>query len=313
MTTDNLPTFRKWGAQLLARRRAIIIAMLILAVHYAGTFYLKRYYAVLVPCDQPCQDGISCEPLEFTFEVMPPKLKSGEPHYLWYRARIKNRSCRELAPISVDGFLIPDELGKTARNLWITVNGPDGREIDRLPAPGPDGGIAWNYGDSKGVSISTEGIIYPYQPDYEKIIRLYKTGKLNEPRFIYLKPGESFETITSVLRPYRVVATSVRTEDGGLADGYGRVRVENPPAFPAPPDGFIHLDRYRFNRPGRYTISAGFTDKLDVDPIFARWENRSRWLDFFFWPTFPSSLDTPNSQRREVNLVAPPVILEVVK
>ncbi|MBI2789409.1 MAG: hypothetical protein HYX59_12060 [Elusimicrobia bacterium] len=59
MTQTGLPTFRRWGKKLLEWKRAIVVASLLLGIHYAGTFYLKRYYAVIVPCDQPCQDGMS--------------------------------------------------------------------------------------------------------------------------------------------------------------------------------------------------------------------------------------------------------------
>lgn len=313
MIRNEVPTFRRWGKNLLEWKRAIIIALLVLGAHYAGTHYLKRYYAVIESCDQPCQDGINCEPLEFTFEVKPAKLKLGEPHYLWYRARIKNRSCRRIASISVAEFLDSEKLRDNTMFLGVAVIGPDGRKLERLPAPGPDGGIAWDYAGSKGASISTGGIIHPYQPDYEKILRLYKTGKLSEQTFVDLEPGESFETITPVLRPYRIVATSVRTEDGGLAHGHGRVPAENPPAFPTPPEGYIHLDRYKFDRPGRHTILARFSQEITLHPIYTRWNNRMRWTDLFFWPTYPASLDTLDYQRREVNLAAPPVTIEVVR
>ncbi|MBI2789408.1 MAG: hypothetical protein HYX59_12055 [Elusimicrobia bacterium] len=156
-------------------------------------------------------------------------------------------------------------------------------------------------------------MVYPYQPDDEKIARLYKSGKLSEWSFVQLSPGESFGTITSVLRPYRIVATSVRTDDGGVADGIARVPVENPPAFPAPPDGFIHLDRYKFDRPGRYSIRARYSDEITLHPVYTRWDNRARWLRFFFWPTHPTSLDVDDSQKRTVTLVAPPLFLEVEK
>lgn len=313
MIQNELPTFRRWGKKLLEWRRAITIAVLVLGVHYAGTYYLKRYYAGIVPCDQPCQDGISCDPLELTFEVKPTRLRMGEPHYLWYRARITNRSCRRISPIAVDEFLDSTKLGDDAMFFGVAVTGPDGRKVERLPVPGPDGGIAWNYGESDGVSISTEGTIYPYQPDYEKILRLYKTGKVDELDFVELKPGESFETITSVLRPYRIVATSVRTDDGGVAHGYGRVRAEDSPAFPEPPESFIYLDRYKFNRPGRYSIQARYSQEITLYPVYTRWINRARWLDFLFWPTHPFSLESLVSQQREVNLAAEPVIVEVYR
>lgn len=310
MTGNELPTFRRWGRKLLEWKRAIVIALLLIGAHYAGTNYLKGYYAVILPCEQPCQDAISCDPLEFTFEITPAKIKLGQPYYLWYRARLKNRSCREIAPISSSGFLDSEKLSRIASHLWVTVTSPDGREIERLPVPRPDGGISWDYGSSRGVDISTEGTIHPYQPDFERINRLIKSGELKEPGYVDLMPGDVFQTIAPVLQPYRIVATSVRTEDGGLAHGYRWVMVDNPPKFPTPPEGFNLLDRYEFKRPGRYIITAGFWDEFAVDPIFSRWDNRLRWLDFLFWPTRPSNLD---SERRKVDLVAAPVVIEAIK
>lgn len=308
MTNKNLPTFRKWGKKLFERRRAIVIALLIIGSHRVARNYLKEYYAVILPCDQPCQDAVSCDPLEFTFEASPTKIRLGEPYYLWYRAQIKNRSCRKVAVFSIDGFLNSKELRKIAGGLWVTVTGPDGQEIERLPIPGPDGGISWDYGNTKGVSISTKGTIYPYQPNYERIKILRDAGRLKEPGYVNLEPGETFETITSVLRPYRIVAWSFRTEDGGMGDGYRWVQVEKPPRFPEPPAGSNFLDRYEFKKPGRYTISAGFVDKIKLSPVFARWENSSQWLGLIFWGTYPPSLD---SKYHDVNLVAPPVVIEV--
>lgn len=296
------------GVKIIARKRAIVIVLLILGVKHFGTNYLKEYYAVIQPCDQPCQDAISCDPIEFTFEASPAKIRLGQPYYLWYRAQVKNRSCREVTILSVNGFLDSKELRKIGSDLWVTVTGPDGREIERLPVPRPDGGISWDYAGAKGVEISTEGTIHPYQPNFGLIDHLRDSGKLKEPGYVNLNPGETFGTITPVLRPYRIVATSMRTEDGGIADGYRWVQVENPPKFPTPPEGFNILDRYKLTRPGRYSITGGFRGKIVIYPIFSRWEKRVAWLDLFFWGTYPSRLDTRD---REVNLIAPPVTIEV--
>lgn len=306
MNKDNLPTFQRWGVKILERKRAIAIVLLILCVKHFGTNYRKEYYAAIQPCDQPCQDAISCDPIEFTFESSPAKIKLGQPYYLWYRAQIKNRSCREATILDVKGFLDSQELRKIGSDLWVTVTGPDGQEIERLPVPRPDGGIAWDYAGATGVDISTEGTIHPYQPNFGLIKQLRDSGKLKG--YVSLNPGETFETIAPVLKPYRIVATSVQTEDGGIADGYRWVPVENPPMFPTPPEGFNILDRYKLTRPGRYSITAGFRGKVVIYPIFARWENHSPWLDWFFWGSHPPLVD---SQHREVNLVAPPITIEV--
>lgn len=307
MTQTGLPTFRRWGSHLLQWKRAIIIALLVV-VQRVGTNYLKEYYAVIEPCDQPCQDAISCDPLEFTFEVMPAKIVLGTPYYLWYRARLKNRSCRRLGSVYVKEFLDPENLRKSAMGLSVAVIGPDGREIDRLPPHRPDGGISWDYGTAKGVAISTEGTVYPYRPNYPLILQMLESKKFGGSYFVDLNPGETFETISPLLSPSRIVAWSFRTEDGGLGDGYRWVKVENPPKFSTPPEGFNLLDRYSFDRPGRYTIKAGFIDKIGVYPIFSRWEKSSHWLDLFFWGAYPSSLEF---SEREIDLVAPPVTIEV--
>jgi hypothetical protein len=308
MIRNKLPTFHKWGKKLLEYRRAIFIALLVLGGREVACIYLKQYYAVILPCDQPCQDAVSCDPLEFAFEVAPTKIKLGQPYYLWYRAKLKNRSCRRLEGIYVDGLVDSKELRKSNMGLWVAAAGPDGREVERLPIPGPDGGISWNYGNAKGIAISTEGVIYPYQPNFEFIGKLRASKKLDGD-FVDLEPGETFETITPVLRPYRIVATSFRTEDGGIGDGYRWVKVENPPKFPTPPEGFNFLDRYAFARPGRYTIKAGFVDKLHVYRVFSRWENRPRWIKWLFWDTYPAQ--KWESEERDVNMVAPPATVEV--
>lgn len=310
MNQNELPTFRRWGEIILRWKRVSLLAVFVICVHIIGTHFLKRYYAVIEPCEQPCQDGITCSPLDFSFEISPAKIKLGQPVYLWYRARITNRSCRELAPISVNGFLDSTELRKSASSLWVTVTDPDGREIERLPLPQADGGIAWNYGVAVGVDFSSGGTIHPYQPNNERIRHLSESGVLKGSGYVTLSPGETFETVTPILRPYRIIATSVRDKDGGLGQGYRWDSVENPPAFPTPPEGFNLLDRFEFKKPGRYTIRAGFNGEIGIFPVFTRWENRHRWLDVLFWPTHPSGLD---SKRRLVDLIAPSVVIEAVK
>lgn len=310
MRPDKLPIFTKWGEKMLARKRTIIVVLLVLVAHAAIRGYLKDYYAVIQPCDQPCQDGISCDPLELSFEVIPNNLRESNLESLWYRATIKNRSCREITPISVEGLLDSTELQEIAGPFSITIRDASGRELERLPPPGSDGGIAWDFGSAKGVDISTQGTIHPYQPNFELIKQLRDSGKLSKLNYVSLNPGESFESITSLLRPYRIVATSARTEDGGFAHGYRWVRVENPPEFPMPPKGFIFLDRYKFPRPGRYTVTASYRGEVSLYPIFKRWEDRSRWLDLIFWGTYPSRL---NSKRRNVKVLAPAVSIEVVR
>jgi hypothetical protein len=121
-------------------------------------------------------------------------------------------------------------------------------------------------------------------------------------------PGETFETIPPVLQPYRLVATSYRSEDGGIGDGTARVPVENPPIFPVPPNGFNLLDRYALKHPGRYTINGGFLGELAVYPDFPRWHTRPPGLDWIFPGIEPAAWA---SEKRQVNLISPPVSIEV--
>lgn len=307
MRLDKLPTFRSWSKKLFAQKRAIIVILLIVGTHSAISKYLKEYYAVILPCNHPCQDALTCDPLEFSFEISPSTLKTGEKNNLWYRARLKNKSCSYLKSLYVPGFIDSKDLSKVGHGIWVTVAGPDGKEIERRPIPFPDGGISWNYGDKSGVDISTKGTIYPYQPNFELVEKLTAAKKLND-YFLNLAPGETFESISPIVRPYRKVAWSFTSEDGGIGDGYRLIPVENPPKFPDPPAGFNILDRYEFKRPGRYTVTGGFDATLRVYPRFERYEARGAWVDFFFKGIHPAIWD---SAEREFHFRAPPVVLEV--
>jgi len=310
MTKENLPTFHKWGLKVLEHKRAIIIALLVFGGFKVLNASLSRYFSVIEPCDQPCQDAMSCDQLELTLEIAPTEIELGEPYYLWYRARLKNRSCRRLEGVSVAGFIDSEKLSKAESNLWVSVIGPDGQEVKRHPIPESDGGIAWDYGSTKGVALSTEGTIYPYQPNVKGIEQLWQSRKMGKWSFVSLAPGETLETITPILRPHRIAATSIRSEDGGIGHGYRRLPVENPPKFPSPPEGFNYLDRYSFDRPGTYTIRAGFTDEIYVYPIYSRWDSISPWLQSIFRTAQPALW---KSKAREVNLVASPAIIEVTR
>lgn len=195
--------------------------------------------------------------------------------------------------------------------LWVAVTGPDGQEFERLPPPGPDGGIAWNYGASAGVSISTRGTIYPYQPDFELINQLYRSKRVSEYDSVDLKPGESFASIPFQLRPYRIVATSVNSGES-ITDGTARVNVENPPAFPLPPEGFSLLDRYPLSRAGTYKIRAGYRADLRIHPVFARWERMPSLLAAILWKlgVRPPAFEMPH--KREVRLVVSPITVTVI-
>lgn len=310
MSKEKLPTFRRLGRTLLEHKRGIAIAFCIVIGYTILSMSLERYVSIIQPCDQPCQDAESCDPLDFTFEIAPAQIKIGRPSFIWYRARLKNRSCRRLEGITVTGFLDSQDLDKGTGSLRVTVTDPKGVEVERRPLPGPDGGISWDYGSSKGVSISTKGTIYPYQPDFKRIDALSSSQGIKGRAIIGLAPGDSFETFAPILRPYRIVATSIQEEDGGIGHGYRWVPVENPPSFPIPPEGFTLFDRYVFDRPGRYTIRATFVDEIYVYPIYSRWNTLPSWLKLFFRGAQPVSWI---SKMREVNLVAPPAVIEATR
>lgn len=310
MTT--VPTFRKWSKIVRAYGGYILAALCLI-----GGFAIVRekangYVSIVPPCDQPCQDATSCDPLDFSFEVVPQRIKASQKNSLWYRARITNRSCRRLEGIYVKEFLDSKNLTPSVMGLWVAVSGQMNRPIDREDPPGPDGGIAWNYAGNQGVNVSTQGTIYPYQPNFELIDQLYRSKRIDEFSFANLRPGDSFASVPFRLRPYRIVATSVNS-DAGITDGTARVNVNDPPSFPLPPEGFSLLDRYSFKQPGTYEIKAGYRANLRILPIFQHWERAPSWLKPILWKlgVKPPHIGKPNE--REVNLVAPPITITVIE
>ena len=312
MGNIKLPTFSRWGKKIYARKRGILIALLLWICFLAYRESVRRYFSVPLSCDQPCPAMSGCEPLSLTLEIAPSKLKLGESPNLWYRAKLTNRTCMHLSVINAEGFVDSSDLRNVGPHagLWLSVIGPDGKEVTRNPKPGPDGGIAWSYEGSKGVDVSTLGVIHPYQPNFVAIDRLRALKKLSDSYFADLEPGESFVTIEPVVRPYRIVATSFRTDDGGFADGFGKVAVENPPNFPIPPKEFNVLDRYVFSRPGRYRVRAGYRTGLLSSKVYPHWEKHPLWMDFS-----GVGLDSKDwhVENQKVEVVADEVIVEVVR
>lgn len=275
MTKTKLPTFRKWAGKFAGRSRAILAAVLVAACFAIAHESLRRYFAAPLACDQPCPDGVGCDPLSLNVEVKPTRIKVGAPHALWYRAELKNRSCRRLSGLNVGAFVDSKELlGKTG-GLWVTVIGPDGREIERLPLPQPDGGIAWDYGSKQGHKIVPGGTIHPYRKDQAVYQEALRSGKLDANWHTALYPGESFTTIPAKLRPYRIVATS-SSKYGGISDGIAWVDADDAPSFPAPPEGFQTFDRYAFKRPGRYSFKFGYVAEPNFMTVHPHWEALSK-------------------------------------
>lgn len=271
MTDMTLPTFRRWAAKLVEQRRIVITVLLVAACLAVAHESLRRYFAAPLACDQPCPEGIDCDPLSLSVDVKPARIKAGAPHALWYRAELKNRSCRRLSALNAQAFVDSKKLFWKSGGLWVTVIGPNGREFKQLPLPQPDGGARWDFGSAQGQKIFPGGTIHPYREDdavYQKALR---SGKLDGDWYIVLYPGESFATIPSKLRPYRIVATS-STRGGGFSHGYAWVDADDAPSFPAPPEGFQAFDRYSFNRPGRYSMTFGYDAEPNYMTVHPHWE-----------------------------------------
>lgn len=307
-----LPTILYWGDNLLKRKRGITIAFALFCGIMIIRESMMRYYDVIPPCDQPCQDAVNCDPLQFSFEVRQSRIKSRQPQDLWFRAEIKNRSCRRLESIYVKEFLNPTDLNKSTAGLWVSVTGPDGKELPRRPVPAPGGGMPWDNGSARRAQTSTQGTIYPYQPDMDIVKKIRLSKKMEDLDFIALDPGESFVTVPFRLQPYRKSVVSIKTGDA-VGDGIAKVPVKDPPPFPQPPDGFSLLDRYVFPNPGLYQVTSGFIGRLQLYSIYGRWEQTPGWLRSIFWEIGIHPKDEWQHQKREVSLVAPPVTIEAVK
>lgn len=275
MTKTKLPTFRKWAARLAERRRALFAAVLVAASISIAHESLRRYFAAPLACDQPCKNGVDCEPLSLNVEIKPKRVKAGAPHSLWYRVELKNRSCRRLGVLNAQAFVDSKTLFWKSGGLWVTVTGPDGRELKQLPLPRPDGGARWDFGSAQGQKIFPGGVIHPYRKDDAAYQQALRSGKLDGNWFLELDPGEAFATIPSKLHPYRIVATS-SSRGGGFGHGFAWVDVDDAPPFPSPPQGFQIFDRYAFNRPGRYSIKFGYDAEPAFETVNPHWEALSK-------------------------------------
>jgi hypothetical protein len=312
MKKTKLPTFSKWADNLTKHKRAIRAVLLVAVCAAVAHESLRRYLAAPPVCDQPCPEGLGCDPLSLSVKVKPTRIKAGEPHALWYRAELKNRSCRRLSVLRAHAFVDSKELSSShlRRGLWVSVTGPDGHEIKQLPLPQADGGARWDFGSAQGQKIFPEGMIHPYRSDEESYQEARRSGKLDEHWYIELKPEESFATIPSQLRPYRIVAAS-SNKYGGFSHGYAWVDADDAPPFPKPPEGFQAFDRYSFNRPGRYSIKFGYDAEPAFEDVRPHWESLPKpvqhWLaKLGLRPDYSIKLDAA-----KVRLEAPPQIIEV--
>lgn len=311
MTKPNVPTLQKWAAKLAEQKRTalvLLIAALCLAVVHES---LKRYLAAQPPCDQPCPSGLDCAPLSLSAEIKPRRIKAGTPYALWYRVELKNRSCRRLAMLPVSAFIDSQELLGNSRGLWISVTAPDGRELERMPKPQADGGVAWDYGSEKGRKISTGGTIHPYRADRTAYERARRSGKLESGEYLVLDPGDSFASIPSKLNPYRIVATSM-SKDGAFADGISWIDAADAPSFPEPPEGFQSFDRYTFQRPGRYSLNFGYVAKPSFEIVHPHWDSLSESTRHLLRSFGLQPTSSPAVRTTRISLETPPQVVEVV-
>jgi len=312
MNKTKLPTFRKWAARLAERKRGLLCLVGIAASLALAHEALRRYFATPLECNQPCRDGLNCEPLSLSVEVKPKRIKVGVPHSLWYRVELKNRSCQRVSVLDAGAFIDSQKLLLKTSGLWVSVTGPDGRELERLPYPRADGGMAWDYGTTKGRKTFGEGTIHPYRMDEYFYQRARRAGRLSDDWYTALDPGESFVTIPSKLGPYRIVATS-STKYGAISHGSAWVDTDDAPSFPSPPADFQSFDRYSFNRPGKYVLRVGFVAKPSFETGHPYWEALSksaqRWFEMFrLRPKYGIRLNAT-----KVSIETPPHVIEVVR
>lgn len=309
MMTAEMPTLKEWKAR-KGRKRRLAGALLAFVVVYALLCAaLKPYFAAPNDCGQPCPEGRGCSPLGFTFQALPARKIPGISEGIWYKAEITNRSCLELWRVHIDSFYSSDaNLSYKGLGIWIKVFDHNGKEIPRSIRQTPDGGMAWDFGSAKGSQAFQKGTIHPYQNDRKYVGRLLAEGWKTEDGATTIMPGKSFGTVPSVVAPYRVVSTSVKLPDGGIADGTGLMDVENPAAYPAPPQGFRWLEGYSLH-PGRYTVRSGFSSSFLASPIHPRWERMPNWLKFALEPARPRAI----IEQPEVDLTASDVMIEVTK
>lgn len=259
----------------MERRRALLAALFAAACLAVAYESFKRYLAAPLSCDQPCPDGVNCEPISLTVEVKPTRIKARAAHALWYRAELKNRSCRRLGSLPANAFVDSKDLFWKTSGLWVSVTGPDGREHKQSPLPQADGGARWDFGSAKGQKIFTGGTIHPYRADEAVYQEALRSRRLNENFFLRLDPGETFATIPSKLHPYRIVAVS-STRGEGFSHGFAWTDADDAPTFPAPPEGFQAFDRYSFSRPGRYSIRFGYVAEPSFEIVRPHWEALSK-------------------------------------
>lgn len=297
---------------MLRKRRAFFVVLCFIGLFAGIRACLKRYFAGVVSCESPCSDAVTCDPLRLKFELVPKTVSMKHPQQLWYRAELVNQSCRRLEGLNIEGFLDSKVLDNPNSGLSVSIVDKHGDSIKRQPFPRPDGGIAWNYGNTHGVSISKKGTIYPYRADSDALNRLRVSKSMGELPYTSLRPGESISNVPFRLRPYRIVALSASDGDG-MTDGVAHEDATDSPAFPPPPEGFALLDRFTFDRQGQYMVKARYSAKVRIYSVYSRWERVSTWITPFLVLIGVRPENRWQAQEREITVTAPPIMLEILR
>lgn len=270
-------------------RRLLLGASGILLVWTTASFVAVRWaWVTREMCPQPCQDlGLevlkpaqmqgmtvmkgavhrpACSPLKLDLELHRPVTRRDTRYTLWYRARLTNQSCFAFDVASSMLLLSPDHLRETSFNeigFFFEVLGPDGAKV-------PQGGFS---------PSSRYDFLYRLDEEAYRKARAFVDSRIGEQG--NLRPGESIETVPTVLDPHE---KQVVTQVTGPHHAHRLVPVAPPPGAEQGPPGFKVLDTYIFRKKGTYRIKAVYRGEAGAIPYF----NKSRQIPD--WLRLPHSL-----------------------
>lgn len=271
------------GIEISGRLRRLAIASAILLAYVAGSvIYCRWALTKRAACSQPCQElGLQvavpgkhkdspsiyrplCDPLRLDLELYRPVARLNTRYALWYRLRLTNGSCYELSRLDAEDFIASWETSEMFNRKWgrsgltIHIWGPDGSEV------------------SPGRFNPTHRYLYTFYR--EAYHRLQHSAHLTPDWSFGLNPGESIESVPSVLDPVEEVpAVDLKTG----VHGYGYSPVAAPKDAETPPTGFKILDGFVLSRPGKYRIQAAYEGDVDAQAIFPY---SGREPDWVAWP-----------------------------
>jgi hypothetical protein len=278
----------------------------------AGARWLAHYCAMrMMPyvdrCDMPCQwehdkGFVSCQPLSAMLEIKTTSEPKGRGQAVWFRATTTNRSCRTI--LLNTGFYAPSHEYGLADDLIITDE--KGRRVSPLY-------------DDRGVGVpDMEREIHPYtedNPGVGPLIRfttdLHGGGTESQ---IYLDPGKTVTTGSTVLAPYRVKYVDVETKDyTGTAAVPEPVLLKNPEKlYAAPPPGFRRLVGFDLRRPGRYLAKFIIKEELPVerfDDPRVPFRNKLRRIVY----DFATGWNGDRGAEVKIDVESAPVEFEIIK